>query len=52
MNVKELIKELESCQDKEMEISYQTNIADIELLIGEDADNPKSSSIVIKNPGW
>ncbi len=52
MNVKELIKELEGCHDKDMEVGYEVNRTSLELLVGEDSDNINSNSITIPKPEW
>jgi len=53
MYVFELIRELEKCPDKGMEVGYEVNTGDqLELLIGEDADNPNARGINIPAPKW
>ena len=54
MNVKELITELEDCQDKEMEIGYELypRSGDLELLVGEDGSDKHAKGITITKPEW
>jgi len=52
MNVHELVKELENCHNKDMEVGFQVERTSLELLIGEDADDKDSVSITIPKPEW
>ena len=52
MTVEELIKKLEKCQDKGMEVGFQVERISCELLIGEDGNDKNSSSITISKPEW
>ena len=52
MNVSELIRELEKCPEKDMEVGYEVKTDGVELLIGEYADNPNARGINIPNPSW
>uniref|UniRef100_A0A6M3LUL4 Uncharacterized protein n=1 Tax=viral metagenome TaxID=1070528 RepID=A0A6M3LUL4_9ZZZZ len=52
MNVIELIGELEKCPNKDMEVGYEVKTDQLELLIGEDADNPDARGINIPATKW